>query len=63
MNKYFSAIICAVVFSAISLHAEQASAPYKDSSVNAKLNVTVKEDTDVVHFVRDNSDPDVITKV
>ena len=26
------------------------------------LNVTVKEDTDVVHFIKDSADPDVVTK-
>lgn len=35
---------------------------YKKSSIDARLNVTVKPDTDVVHFVRDVSDPNVVTK-
>ncbi|MEG2000977.1 MAG: hypothetical protein RR053_06265, partial [Evtepia sp.] len=54
----------AAVFLAASgnLFAGDASAPYQDSRVDARLNLTVKDDTQVLHFVRDNVDPDVVTK-
>ncbi len=42
--------------------AGDASAPYADTKIDARLNVTVDKDTQVVHFVRDNVDPDVVTK-
>ena len=59
--KFTAAALCAV--SAINaLHADDASADYADTRVQAKLNVTVREDTDVVHFIRDNADPNVVTK-
>ncbi len=45
-----------------SLFAGDASAPYQDSRVDARLNLTVQPDTEVLHFVRDNVDPDVVTK-
>ena len=59
--KFTAAALCAV--SAINArHADDASADYADTRVQAKLNVTVREDTDVVHFIRDNADPNVVTK-
>jgi type II secretory pathway component GspD/PulD (secretin) len=61
ITKFTAAAVCAV--SAINLiHAADPTADYADTRVQAKLNVTVKEDTDVVHFIRDNADPDVVTK-
>ncbi len=45
-----------------SLFAGDATAPYQESRIDARLNLTVKEDTQVLHFVRDNVDPDVVTK-
>lgn len=60
----FAAVAAAALsFAAGDVVAGDAAAPYKDSSIDARLNVTVKPDTDVVHFVRDNADPNVITKV
>lgn len=47
---------------ATTLCAGSATAPYADSSVDARMIYTIKEDTDVVHFIRDNNDPNVITK-
>ncbi len=44
------------------LYAGDATEPYSGSHVDARLNVEVSKDTDVVHFVRANNDPDVITK-
>ena len=61
ITKLTAAAVCAV--SAISfMQAADPTADYADTRVQAKLNVTVKEDTDVVHFIRDNADPDVVTK-
>ncbi len=45
-----------------SLFAGDASAPYQDSRIDARLNLAVNPDTQVLHFVRDNVDPDVVTK-
>ena len=59
--KFTAAAVCAV--SAIgAANAADATAEYGKTDVEAKLMVTVKEDTDILHFVRDNTDPDVITK-
>ena len=61
ITKLTAAAFCAV--SAINaMQAADPTADYADTRVQAKLNVTVKEDTDVVHFIRDNADPDVVTK-
>lgn len=38
------------------------AAPYNNSSIDARLNVSIKPDTETVRFVRDNADPNVITK-
>ena len=46
-----------------TLLAGGATGPYQDTRIEAKLNVTVDKSTDVVHFVRDNNDPSVYTKV
>ncbi len=63
MNKFiqFSTIAIALL-SAGSLLASPGSEWYRPSGVNAKLNVTVKPDTDVLYFVRDTADPGVYTK-
>ena len=61
LTKLAAAAVCAV--SAINaMQAADPTADYADTRVQAKLNVTVREDTDVVHFIRDNADPDVVTK-
>ena len=61
--KYTSRYLgAAVMLSCISAFAGEAAAPYADSRIDARLNVAVKDDTQVVHFVRDNADPNVITK-
>ena len=61
ITKLTAAAVCAV--SAINaMHAADPTPDYGKARVEAKLNVTVKEDTDVVHFVQDSTDPDVITK-
>ncbi len=39
------------------------SSGYGSSTVQAQLRLDLKEDTDAVHFIRDNSDPYVLTKV
>ncbi len=59
--KHFS-LAAAAVFCAGSVFAGDASAPYRDTQVEAKLNVQVDKETQVIHFVRDNVDPDVVTK-
>ncbi len=38
------------------------TANYQDTKVEAQLMVGVREDSDVVHFIRDNNDPRVITR-
>ncbi len=38
------------------------AAPYNNTSIDARLNVSIKPDTETVRFVRDNADPNVITK-
>ena len=59
--KLTAAAVCAV--SAINLmHAADPTDGYANTRVEAKLNVTVKEDTEVVHFIKDCADPDVVTK-
>ncbi|MEA4863585.1 MAG: hypothetical protein AB7F40_10475 [Victivallaceae bacterium] len=63
--KNFSnvAAVAAILASAgTSLQAGDATAPYKDSRIDARLNLEIEKDTQVVHFIRDNADPDVITK-
>ncbi len=62
MNKYIVIGCAAAMLAGSNIFAGSAAAPYANSSVDARLNVTVKENTDVVHFVRDNADPNVITK-
>lgn len=61
LTKFTVAAVCA----ASSISAMQAADPtqeYAKARVEAKLNVTVKEDTEVLEFIQDNSDPDVVTK-
>ena len=61
ITKLTAAAVCAV--SAIhAMHAADPTDDYGRTHVEAKLNVTVKEDTEVVHFIKDNADPDVVTK-
>ncbi len=55
-------ILAALLLNGVSVFAGDPAAPYENSRIDAKLNVTVKSDTDIVHFVRDNADPNVITK-
>ncbi len=63
MKNYIAAsVFAAVLFSGANSIAGTPAAPYDNSRIDARLNVTVKENTDVVHFVRDNADPNVITK-
>ena len=63
--KTIAKLTAAAVCAASSISAMQAADPtqeYAKPRVEAKLNVTVKEDTDVLEFIQDNSDPDVVTK-
>ena len=61
--KRFTYIAAAAMFcTAGSLFADEATAWYKDSSIDARLNVEVEKGTQVVHFIRTNNDPDVVTK-
>jgi len=62
MKNYIAPAFAASLFLGANAIAGGPAAPYKDSSIDARLNVTVKGDTDVVHFVRDNADPSVFTK-
>ncbi|MDR0931807.1 MAG: type II and III secretion system protein [Victivallales bacterium] len=58
-NITFAAALLAV---SGTLYAGDATAPYLDTRINAKLNLEVKPDTEVLHFIRDNADPFVVTK-
>ena len=58
-SKYF---LAAALLCSFAAFAGEPAAPYANSRIDARLNVAVKEDTQVVHFVRDNADPNVITK-
>ena len=61
ITKLTAAAVCAV--SAINaMNAADPTQDYAKPRVEAKLNVTVKEDTEVLEFIQDNSDPDVVTK-
>ncbi|MBE6367951.1 MAG: hypothetical protein E7052_08620 [Lentisphaerae bacterium] len=62
MKNYILPATAAAMLLGANAMAGSAAAPYDNSRIDARLNVTVKEDTDVVHFVRDNADPNVITK-
>ena len=64
MNMMKKAIVLSgICLAAGTLLAGGATGPYQDTRIEAKLNVTVDKSTDVVHFVRDNNDPSVYTKV
>ena len=58
-SKY---LLAAALLSSATAFAGEASAPYDNTRIDARLNVAVKDDTQFVHFVRDNADPNVITK-
>ncbi len=63
ITKYYSkCILAATALTGFCALGGDPAAPYADSRIDARLNVAVKEDTDVVHFVRDNADPNVVTK-
>ena len=62
MKHYIVPAFAAALFLGVNVFAGSPAAPYDNSRIDARLNVTVKEDTQVVHFVRDNADPNVITK-
>ena len=53
----------AAMLAGANAFAGSAAAPFANTSIDAKINVSVKENIDVVHFVRDTADPNVITKV
>jgi len=61
ITKLTAAAVCAV--SAINaMHAADPTADYGETAVRAEFRFNVKEDTDVVHIIKDNADPDVVTK-
>ena len=62
--KHYIVPAAAALFLGVNVFAGtgEPSAPYDNTRIDARLNVTVKEDTKVVHFVRDTADPNVITK-
>lgn len=62
MKHYITSALAASLLCGASAIAGNPAAPYDNSRIDARLNVTVKESTDVVHFVRDNADPSVYTK-
>ena len=62
MKQYYKFTLAAMLLSGVSAFAGAPAAPYDNSRIDARLNVAVKEDTKVVHFVRDNADPNVVTK-
>ena len=59
--KQYIVPACALLL-AVNAFAGAPAAPYDNTRIDARLNVSVKENTNVVHFVRDNADPNVITK-
>ena len=59
--KQYIVPACALLL-AVNSFAGSPAAPYDNTRIDARLNVSVKDDTNVVHFVRDNADPNVITK-
>ncbi len=63
MMTYKKMITAAALLASAALQAGSPSAPYENSSIDARLNVAVKDGTQVVHFVRDNADPSVFTKI
>lgn len=62
MKCKLSIAAAALAATAGAAMAAEASAPYQDTLINARLNVQVDKDTQVVYFIRDNADPDVVTK-
>ena len=61
ITKLTAAAVCAV--SAINaMNAADPTADYGETAVRAEFRFNVKEDTDVVHIIKDNADPDVVTK-
>ena len=61
ITKLTAAAVCAV--SAINaMHAADPTADYGETAVRAEFRFNVKEDTDVVHIIKDNADPNVVTK-
>ncbi len=61
-NVFYCVGFLAAGLAALPLAADDAATPFRDSAIDARLNVQVAKDTDVVHFVRSNADPDVFTK-
>ena len=62
MKKYSKVIFGLALLGGFSAFAGSPAAPYDNTRIDARLNVAVKEGTQVVHFVRDTADPNVITK-
>lgn len=64
MKNFSNIATAAAIFAAAgtTLQAGDATAPYQDSRVDARLNLQIEKGVQVVHFIRDNADPDVITK-
>lgn len=62
MKQNYKFTLAAMLLSGISAFAGAPAAPYDNTRIDARLNVAVKDDTQVVHFVRDTADPNVITK-
>lgn len=60
MKKYLTAAVSCCI---LILCAEPASAPYAASQVQAQLRVNLDKDINNVNFIRDNSDPEILTKV
>ncbi|MBR7155963.1 MAG: hypothetical protein IKD22_03925 [Lentisphaeria bacterium] len=58
--KFAALALCVCCVSSVS--AGSATAPYNNSSIDGRLNFTIKPDTTKVHFIRDNNDPNVLTK-
>ena len=62
MNIQYKIAFSAAFLGGLLLCGGEPAAPYANTRIDARLNVAVKENTQVVHFVRDNADPNVITK-
>lgn len=62
MKRALTAVMTFFLLSS-SLFADEQTQPYAESRVSARLNLSIKQDTDVVHFIKNNIDPNVVTKI
>ena len=66
-NMILNAAGAAAAVAAVSVHAQQSNnvnvtRPYADTQVQPQIRLNLENETEKVHFIRDNSDPYVVTK-